>query len=386
MPGKDFIDRVATRFEELDSSARQAYLLRLARDRGFFRTVFDAVDEGILVIDRRLRLRYVNRAARELLALPEESGELRIAQLLPGVEWRRILADSSDGWDRVARQELEIFYPEHRFVQFSLSPLPEEPELAAALLRDVTESRRRTMSELEHETVRAVSLLAAGVAHEIGNPLNSLYLNLQLLERGVSPEESAEMIGVCKQEVERLDSIIHGFLNAIRPGKPKFAPVDVRELIVEVLRFMRPEVEARHVAVECAWMGAIPKISGDAAELKQAFYNIIRNAAQAMTNGGTLAVCGHADEDFLTVEFADTGRGVSPGELNTMFDAFRSHRSGGNGIGTMIIERVCREHGAEFGLVSREGRGTVFQIRFPLRPRRMRLIGGEAPREENDEK
>ena len=382
MPGRDFIDRVATRFEDLDASARQAYLLRLARERGFFRTVFDAVDEGIMVIDRRLRLRYVNRAARELLALPEESTEVRISQLLPGVDWRRVLAENEAGWDRVARQELEIFYPEHRFVQFSLTPLPEDPTLAAALLRDVTEGRRRTMSELERETVRAVSLLAAGVAHEIGNPLNSLYLNLQLLERGgITPAESAEMIEVCKQEVERLDSIIHGFLNAIRPGKPEFAPVDIRELIVEVLRFMRPEVEARSVEVNCAWMGEIPKISGDAAQLKQAFYNIIRNAAQAMTNGGQLTVCGYTDEDFLTVEFADTGRGVSATEINTMFDAFRSHRSGGNGIGTMIIERVCREHGAEFGLVSREGRGTVFQIRFPLHPRRMRLIGEESSQE-----
>ena len=363
---KNFLDRFSERLE-----------------RGFFETVFNSVDEGILVIDRRLRLRYFNRAARELLALPDDWEKLRAPQLMQGVDWRRILQEDEEEWSRVARQELELLYPEHRYIQLYLVPLPEDSGLAAVMLRDVTAARTRTMDEMASQTGKAVSLLAAGVAHEIGNPLNSLYLNLQLLERELGDPEGADadaaaMIRVCKSEVERLDSIVHGFLTALRPGKPVFAPVDLSGLIVEVLNFMRPEIEARRVEVKCAWAEALPPVSGDAAQLKQAFYNIIRNAVQAMTNGGELNIFGYVDNGFWVAEFADSGRGVRPEELKTMFEAFRSNRSGGNGIGTMVIERVCREHGAEFGLVSRPGRGTVFQVRFPLGGRRMRMIAEEA--------
>ncbi|MBR2873467.1 MAG: PAS domain-containing protein [Lentisphaeria bacterium] len=379
MPKKDFFHRVNERFDDFDSGSRQAFLLRLVRDRGFFEGVFNAVEEGILVIDLQLRIRYFNRAASELLALPQDLENLRVSQLLQGVDWRRILRSDSQEWDKVTRQELEILYPEPRFIQFYLVPLADDAKLAAVILRDVTESRRRQLNELESETVKAVSLLAAGVAHEIGNPLNSLYLNLQIVERELSENpqnsEQIEMLKECKHEVERLDSIIHGFLTAIRPGRPVFAPVDIEELVENVLNFMRSEIEARRVEVKCSWATRLPKISGDADQLKQCVYNIVRNAVQAMSNGGELTIFGSADREYLALEFADTGSGITPEQLSTMFSAFHTTKSGGNGIGTMVIERICREHGVEFGIVSSPGRGSVFQLRFPLSGKRVRLLG-----------
>ena len=381
---KNFFDRLSARFEDLDVSSRQAGLALLLRERGFFETVFNAVEDGILVIDRELRLRYFNRAAKELLALPEDTSALRIAQLLPGVEWERILGADENTWSRVARQELQILYPEERYLQFYLAPLGGDSGAATVILHDVTESRRRATSDLERETVKAVSQLAAGVAHEIGNPLNSLSMNLELLERacddpeneGITPEQAGKMLRRCRGEVERLDSIIHSFLTAIRPGKARFAPVDLRGTLFEVLTFMRPEIEARKVRVKCDWAGAMPPISGDADQLKQAFYNIVRNAVQAMSNGGVLEVCGYSAGDFQVLEFSDSGRGMSPEDLREMFIPFRTTKAGGNGIGTMIIERVCREHGAEFGVVSAAGRGTVFQLKFPSGTKRVRMLPG----------
>jgi signal transduction histidine kinase len=182
------------------------------------------------------------------------------------------------------------------------------------------------------------------------------------------------MLEICKSEVERLDSIIHSFLSAIRPGKGCFAPVDLQELVVEVLNFMRPEIEARKVEVKCSWNTPLPKISGDHEQLKQAFYNIIRNAVQAMSNGGTLEIYGYSTSEFRVLEFADSGGGMTPEALRDMFVPFKTTKAGGNGIGTMIIERVCREHCAEFGVVTEAERGTVFQLRFPAGTRRMRLL------------
>jgi signal transduction histidine kinase len=313
--------------------------------------------------------------------LPEDLSRIRVSQLLRGVNWRQIILEDEEAWSRLARQEVEILYPEKRFIQFYLVPLPEDTKLAAVILRDVTEHRKKTLSELESETVKAVSQLAAGVAHEIGNPLNSLYLNLQILEQSISDpdvmerEEMEDMLRICKSEVERLDSIIHGFLTEIRPAVPVFEPVDLREIVVDVLKFMRSEVEARQVEVKCSWAAVLPSVTGDSKQLKQAFYNIIRNAVQAMTNGGTLEIFGYAEAENWVIEFADSGSGVDSERLRSMFNAFETGRAGGNGIGTMVIERVCRTHGADFGIVSSPGRGLVFQVKFPLGKRRLRLLG-----------
>ena len=380
---KNFLDRFSERFDDLDAGSRQAYILRLAREKGFLETVFNSIEEGVLVVDQHLRIRYFNRSAKRLLGLPDDISRIRVSQLLRGVNWRQIIREDEEEWSRLARQEVEILYPEKRFIQFYLVPLPEDTKLASVILRDVTENRRRALSELESNTVKAVSQLAAGVAHEIGNPLNSLYLNLQILEKTLGDlehssekEDMGEMIRICKSEVERLDSIIHGFLTEIRPAVPEFGPIDLRELIIEVLKFMRPEIEARKVDVKCNWSSVLPLVTGDRKQLKQAFYNIIRNAVQAMSNGGTLEIFGYADSENWIVEFSDTGSGVDSDRLRSMFNAFETGRAGGNGIGTMVIERVCRTHGADFGIVSAPGRGLVFQLKFPLGKRRLRLIGG----------
>ena len=154
---KKFLDRFNERLEDLDPSSRQAYILRLARERGFFETVFNAVDEGILVVDKSLKIRYHNRAAAEMLALPGDLSKIRLSQLLQDVDWKQLLEGDRDSWNRLTRQEIEILYPARKFIQLYLVPLPEDPELAAVMLRDVTETRRKTSKELERETNQAVS-------------------------------------------------------------------------------------------------------------------------------------------------------------------------------------------------------------------------------------
>lgn len=376
---KKFIDRFIERVEDVDVNSRQAYILRLVRERGFFEGIFNAVEEGIMVVDTKLRVRYFNKAAKELLGLPDDLEKLRLPQLLRGVDWRRIVSEDAEEWARVSRQEIEIAYPVRRFIQFYLVPNSEDTGMATVLLRDVTESRSRTLEAMENQTSQAVSMLAAGVAHEIGNPLNSLYLNLQLLERsgadgGLTDEEAETMIRDCKHEVERLDNIITGFLSAIRPGNPEFKPVDLRQLVLETLSFMRQELALRSISVKRDWPETLPMINGDGTQLKQAFFNIIKNALQAMPAGGELTIAARSDEECLSLEFSDTGKGISAEEIGRIFAPFSTFKPGGHGLGMMIIERVCREHGAEFGVESGGDGGTTIRIRFPRRDRRIRVL------------
>ena len=236
----------------------------------------------------------------------------------------------------------------------------------------------------ENEMIQALTMLSAGVAHEIGNPLNSLNIHLQLMERLVSrldkgeiSDEAEELIGICSSEVKRLDMIIHQFLGAVRSTKPEMTPQRIDEILSESLKFMRAEIEDKNIEVEAVFSEKIFTIPGDKTQLKQAFYNIMKNAVQAMPDGGKLTISCTYNDDFLIVSFSDTGKGIKLENMGKIFESFYTDRRGGTGLGLFIVERIIREHGGSIGVTSNEGEGTVFTIRLPLQLRRTRRI--EAP-------
>ena len=228
-----FLDRFIERLDTIDSNSLQAYIVHLFRERGFFESVFNAIQEGILVIDRHLSIKYFNNAARNLLGLPEDCRKLKVIKLLPQLDWRKMITGDIDAWTRLARQEIEIAYPVKRWLQVYIVPQEDANErFATIILHDVTERRKQTTEELESRTAGVVAMLAGSVAHEIGNPLNSLYLNLQLLEHDLKDEntfdreEALETVACCRGEVQRLDNLIRQFLNAVRPAQMNFQMLD----------------------------------------------------------------------------------------------------------------------------------------------------------------
>lgn len=376
-----FLDRFIERLDTIDSNSLQAYIVHLFRERGFFESVFNAIQEGILVIDRHLSIKYFNHAAKSLLGLPDDCRKLKIIKLLPQLDWRKILGGDVEAWTRLARQEIEIAYPTQRWLQVYIVPQEDENErFATIILHDVTERRQQTDAELESRTAGVVAMLAGSVAHEIGNPLNSLYLNLQLLEHDLKDgesfdrDEALETVACCRGEVQRLDNLIRQFLNAVRPAAMEFQQVDLRQLLLDTLKFMRHELDLRSLTVRCDFPDAWPMISGDAEQLKQAFYNIIKNAAQAMSSGGELLISGEVDDNCIRLGFADSGKGANVRELSTMFEPFASFKKGGNGLGMMIIERVVRAHGAELLLDTAPDAGMTLTISFPREGRRVRML------------
>ncbi len=377
---KNLLNRLLERTEDLDVKSMQALIRQLTRERGMMETVFNAVDEGILVVGRHLEIRYFNNAAKELLQLPEDSGSVRLSQFFPDIDWATVLQLGEENWTRLSRQEIEISYPVRRILQFCLVP-ESDAGFATVILRDVTEARRKALNELETETAQMVAMLAGNVAHEIGNPLNSIYLNLQLLSRELqgsgADDETVEMLSACMTEVGRLDNIIHQFLRAIRPGNTIFEPTDLKQLLLETLTIMRPEIETRHITVHCDFPSLLPPVNADAGQLKQVFFNIIKNATQAMEEDGSLIIRAKVinDGDYLELNFDDDGKGITATQLQHIFDPFKSFRQGGTGLGMMIIERILREHGAELLLDTEPGAGTRLHIRFPLRAKRMRVLG-----------
>ncbi len=392
-----FFDRVLERLDLLDPSSVQHWISKLIREKGILDTIFQIIQEGVLIVDRDLKIHFVNNAAINILGLPEDIAERdnqTISRYLRDLDWDQLISQDPKESGRITRQEIEIFYPTHRYLQFFLVPYQNENdgsselELIAIILNDVTEFRDRTESQIESEKIKTMTILAAGVAHEIGNPLNSLTIHLQLLQRyfaeldgeNEKAEDAKQLLTVASQEVDRLDTIINQFVKAVRPADMDLKRVSLNELVSETITFMGKEIEDRGIYVEGTWSKGIPPIWGDETQLKQAFYNIIKNAIQAMSKDGLLKISLADKNDCISLSFEDNGKGIDPDDLGNIFNPYYTTREDGSGLGLMIVERIIRNHGGELSVESDPGSGTTVTIKFIPRDRRNRLLNSPRPK------
>jgi len=375
-----FFDRIVKHMDRLEPADVQRYLLRLVQEKGFFEKVFEALQEGVILLDAEGTVTYVNRAAcgffgfeRDLIVGRKLSEGVRV------FDWET-LAKSGGAVSR----DLEVFYPDNRYLNFYVTAIDEHEDLGfVMLIRDITQTRKLTEEKIESERVSALTLLAAGVAHELGNPLNSLTIHLQLMERRLKKLNAKdaprllEMLNVAQSEIKRLDFTIGQFLAAIRPTQPQLQRVQLNDLIQESVKFLAPEMEQSKVVPRLDLTPGLPMMPLDANQMKQAFYNLIRNACQAMPDGGTLSIVSTATDHEVRLIFADTGKGISTVNMSNMFQPFFTTRKSGTGLGLLIVRRIIREHGGEIELESREGEGTKVTIYLPLVEKKMRYL--EAP-------
>jgi len=399
MPGKKntSLDRVLGRLDALDSVNLANLVQRLARERQLFEEIFNALQEGVLVIGGDGTIEYANASSHQLLGMnaAELPGQT-LWRLVPGL--RASFGASLDDPAVEARgprreaalpvmiREFELTYPEARTLRLYLVPFGAGGERGAGrrfavILTDITTDKRTTERRIEDERVSSILLLAAGVAHELGNPLNSLTIHLQLLERKLKklkagPETAAlaESVEVCHGEVRRLDGIISHFLEAVRPRPPDLAETDLAEVLGEVLRFQRDEFADRGVAVEAEASDALPPVMADRNQLKQVFFNITKNALEAMHPGGKLRIKSRVDDDSVFLLFGDSGSGIKQEDVLRLFQPYYTTKPGGHGLGLMIAQRIMREHGGHVGIESKEGVGTIVTLQFPRKDRRVRML------------
>ena len=368
------LDRVLGRLDNLDTVNLTILVQRLARERGLLEAVFNTVREGILVVDERGVIEYSNHAARRLIGLKEaEVGSATLWRLVPGLRQSLDLkSDEAIGRRSSISRELELSYPEPRFVRLYMVPFREGDDEAASMerfvviLSDITQDKVSTRERIEGERISSIILLAAGVAHELGNPLNSLTIHLQLIERQLKKMEPGpqmvkmnESIRICQDEVGRLDGIIRNFLEAIRPRPPDLRPVNLFEILDSVLAFQSRELEDRGLSLEVSSGDEVPVVLADAGQVKQVFFNLIKNAMDAMKSGGVIRIRSRTDDNWVYFQIGDSGHGIAEEDLSQVFQPFHTTKEGGSGLGLMIVQRIMRDHGGQIGIESREGVGTL---------------------------
>jgi len=396
-PKSSFLDKVLGRISRLDTEGLQTVVQRLARERNFLETLFNTIEDGVLVVDENGRVLYFNQAVTRLIGLHSDGEGRHITDFLPELDWETISKTDAAG-ERVTRHEFEIHYPRPRFLRLYAAPLDGDAigsSGVALILHDATEARQKTFEAIESERVQALTLLAASVAHEIGNPLNALHIHMQLMERGLKKlkneaqpsrknaadsswqEVSGKLdqyLEVCKGEIARLDYIITQFLQAIRPAPLQLKLASLNEVVTRTLELLRPELENRGLNVKNRPARQLPATPIDATQMQQVLVNLIKNAMQATPRGGTLSLQTGEGSDGVWVSVADTGGGIPQEEITRIFEPFYTTKKKGTGLGLMIVQRIVRAHAGKIEVESHVGRGTTFRILLPSHERKPRLL------------
>jgi len=381
-----FLDKLIARIDQVEPGEVQSLVMRLVREKGFMESVFEALQEGLLILDPDSHITFVNHAASRIFGInAAQCTGHSLSQTVRGLDWKQ-LADP----DRVVSRDMEIFYPEKRLLNLYLSPIRGEVEnddhlLGYALIvRDITTSRKLEEENVESEKLNALTLLAAGVAHEIGNPLNSLDIHLQLLERKIKklPADDQESLSnhlhTAQGEIRRLDTILKQFLQAIRPTQPDInalESIQLHDLLKDTLTVLAPELEERNVQISLDLAENTPLLSLDESQIKQALYNLLKNAFQALpASGGLIEISSSVTDYDVTLTIRDHGSGISPEVMGSLFEPFHSTKESGNGLGLLIVRRIIREHGGEIEIDSQTGKGTTVTLFFPRQRKNIRLL------------
>ena len=378
---RGFFNKVAEHIDKLDAEGQRAQYRLLVKELSFYESVFRSLREGVLVVDADGTTVYANEAVARLTGFDGAKARGRpVRHLLPDWDWDNLLAPSDEGkgWTRQASCEIEVPYPERRILEIQSTPSANGTVL---LVRDVTLSRAREESAIESSRSDAVRDLAAGVAHEIGNPLNAISLNLQLLAREFRRETDETRrtrllhdISTAQNEVKRLEGIIKGFLSALRPAKLNLVPGSLVDPLTDTLDALKAQFEDRRIQTQLSLPSALPTVLVDRAQMEQVFFNLVKNALEAMKDGGSLEIEVDADDRDVHVVIRDNGSGMDAATLAHIFEPYQTSKEHGSGLGLMLSRRIVHAHGGEIDVESKPGAGTAFTVRIPRLEKRVRRL------------
>lgn len=360
-------------------------LREITRLQQYTEKLLTTMNDGLISIDRDGRVAAINPAAAHMLGIDEVSGiGDSIETLGSGADellayMRQMLEPAYGGNQR----EIQVLRNgEQRIILANCSPLlDKEGEVVELItnLHDVTELKKLEAKMRQTERLAALGILAAGMAHEIRNPLSAIKTFVQLLPRKIDrPDFLVKFQRTVPRELERINRLIEDLLELARDPKYHFAPVNLRGLLLECTELVDEELAQRGVRIDFSFRADREEIWADSDQLIKAFQNLVRNAVQAMAEGGDLGIdvrevdhCPMAERNpgrergWVLLTFRDTGAGMTPESLKSIFNPFFTTKDTGTGLGLAITHKVITEHGGAIEVESTLGVGSTFRVYLP---------------------
>jgi PAS domain S-box-containing protein len=358
--------------------------LRLAEEahvrEAFVRNVVESIQDGIVVLDRQGRIAGWNRAMEERCGIPAAEVQGRgILEVFPSLDG----AWFDEGLARILEEDQEIAFggieleTRHRgsvTMNIKGSPLRTltgDVTGAVLTLEDVTERVQLERIARQSEKMAAVGSLAAGIAHEINNPIGVITSRVELMlmearEKGLPPGVTRDL-QVIEKHAGRVAKITQGLLSFSRHAPWKLSNMDVNQVVEEAILLVEKQLTKERIALEKHLAPGLPTIAGSPNHLEQVLVNLLTNAREAMRGGGTLLVESRRAHEMIEIRVADTGPGIPPEVMARIFDPFFTTKEEGTGLGLSISYGIVREHGGTITIESRPHGGSIFIVQLPIR-------------------
>lgn len=375
--------------EQLQRTAREldANRQNLAELRALNQNVVDSIPSGLITLSASGTASFINPAGANILHTDPLSALGRHVTALgffTPEEWESAREELSRG--SIVRRESDHIDPdgERRSLGFAISPLSTlEGHFSGytVIFQDLTDVKKLEAEVRLKDRMAAVGELSAGIAHEIRNPLAAIAGSVQVLKKSQSltPQEQ-RLMSIVLKESERLNKSISDFLRFVRPQEKRAVEFDVAVSLSETLDLLEnsPELHETHELRREIEPPSFPFV-GDGDQIRQVFWNLARNAVAAMPKGGVLTVRTTVDDSSYHIIFTDNGRGMSPADLQRLFQPFRTNFPSGTGLGMAISYRIVQEHGGKIDVSSQEGEGTSIVVTLPIGSTRSGAKGQRSP-------
>jgi two-component system sensor histidine kinase PilS (NtrC family) len=338
--------------------------------------IVQSIRSGLVTTDLEGKIYLFNSAAEEITGFKsEEVRGWKIFDLLGNIEQPIAVAlESADRGEQPPRFEADFVTPDGFGIRlgYGISPLFAETGETTGLIltfQDLTDMRTMEESIRRKDRLAAVGRVAAGLAHEIRNPLGAMRGAIQVLQPAMQENSAqAQLMDIVLRESDRLNTIITNFLTYARPKKGEVSQMDVCEVLRDSVTLLRhsPDLRACHNLIQ-----DLPETpifaTADAASLKQVFWNLARNAVQAMPEGGELTIkLKSLNKNRMQILFSDSGCGMPAAQVEQLFEPFSESTTGGTGLGLSIVYQIIRDHNGTINIRSQENKGTTITIELPI--------------------
>jgi signal transduction histidine kinase len=374
----------------------------LRRSRDLLDTIFNSINDGLLLVDRSNHVLAVNRTMTLLLERPpEEVLNHSLADIFRACQYEKralerifptnwILQTFKDGHSRRHRERISCAGGKTCVLDMQTLPIfdsrqdtAQDVEQVLLHLVDVTEDLKVDALMIENERLTATRKLTEIVVHEVNSPLQTIVSLLGMLPEA-NPEEYKSYLALSRDEIKRISLIMNQLRNVYHDPPDTHLPVDINSLVERVLLLMSGRLARQHIQIEQALAIELPRVTGRADELTQVLLNLVSNAIEAMPEGGMLmietAVEGeHAQSlsassaspiqntpSFLQIVVSDTGTGIEPDVLPHIFDPFFTTRAQGSGVGLFVCQKIVVQHGGTITVRNHKQKGTTFLVKLPL--------------------
>lgn len=381
----DFVKKASSKIDKLSDEQIIRVLQGQQQKLSLRESVLNTIQEGFAVISKDFKIVYFNDFFHQVLGCPQTKGNTTITKFFSDEGIRRFIREAmlkkDEGYDYFFPLNSSLYGEMEIRVTSTAIPYSEN---RLFVFKDFTFMRKLYDEFRRSESLAAMTTMAAGVAHEIKNPLASISIYIQLLQRklekngSITEEDAKQSLSIISEEIERLNKIAVDFLFAVKPLKVNMSVQDINSVVGKAIDIARPEVEQSGTELSFNPGSGIPNVNVDSALIEQCILNLLRNSLQALCGkkNGKITVNTYLDGNYVKVSVTDDGCGMSEEVMSKIFEPYYTTKASGTGLGLTNIYKIVKEHEGDINVNSTEGEGSVFAIQIPVpKSQRFRIQG-----------